>query len=172
MKNNRKNEYIKTTSSKRNTLCNVGFNVSAKLDELFPEISQMKKKETSNANTNNVNHVMNYLENTIKPTIQSIKPQVNVQKEVDLKVDDFNYFEVNFEMSKMICRWDEYTKTYKMLYGDDIYEKIHLFPNYNYDYFDILDNKYEYEQEELVISENIDTNDNIYDNYIYIKYEV
>jgi hypothetical protein len=119
---------------------------------------------------------MNYLENAKKPSIQTIVPKVNLTKGAgsgsELKVNDFNYLEVNFQMSRMISRWDEYTKTYKMLYGDDIYEKMYVFPNYNYDYFDILDNKYEQEQEELEISENAETYDEAYDNYIYVKYEI
>jgi hypothetical protein len=91
---------------------------------------------------------------------------------VEKKEDDFNYLEVNFQMSKMIGRWDEYTKTYKMLYGDDIYDKMYVFPNYNYDYFDILDEKYEEAQAEMEIAENNISYDDLSDYFIFDKYDL
>lgn len=170
MKINKKRDFIKTT--KPISCGDADFNIKGKLDELFPEIIKIKQTETPKPKVEN--NAMNYLENAKKPTIQTIAPKVNLPKGAgsELKVNDFNYLEVNFQMSRMISRWDEYTKTYKMLYGDDIYDKMYVFPNYNYDYFDILDNKYEQEQEELEISENAETYDEAYDNYIYVKYEI
>lgn len=172
MKFNKKNEYMKTSKNKSPSLSHVGFNLKIKTDELFPEITKKTNDNAETKYTNN-NNKMDYLENTKKNTIGPPPTQNNLPKEVQRKEeDDFNYFEVNFKLSKMISRWDEYAKTYKMLYGDDIYDKMYVFPNYNYDYFDMLDNKYEYEQEQLDISENIDTCDDDYDTYIYVKYEI
>jgi hypothetical protein len=47
---------------------------------------------------------------------------------------------VNFK--KMVDHWDNYYNLYDEIYGKDIYAKYHLFPNYNYNYFDILDDKF------------------------------
>jgi hypothetical protein len=166
MKINKKNEYMKTSKAK--PLPDAGFNLHSKIDELFPKISTTPKKEPVDAD----NKVMNYLENTKKPTIPVIAPQHTSPKAKEIQVDDFNYLEVNFQMSKMISRWDEYTKTYKIIYGDDTYDKMYLFPNYNYAYFDMLDNKYEYEQEEMENSESNDSNDDLSDYYIFDKYDI
>ena len=168
MKINKKNEYMKIVKAK--PLPHADFNLQSKIDELFPKISTTQKNEPVDAD----NKVMNYLEKIKTPTFQIIAPQHSStkSKEVQADVGDFNYFEVNFQMSKMISRWDEYTKTYKMIYGEDTYDKMYLFPNYNYAYFDMLDNKYEYEQEEIENAENNDSNDDLTDYYIFDKYDL
>ena len=198
MKINKKKEFTKptTTIARPGPAQNSGFNLHAKIDELFPEIIKIQKYEpfkpedTKEAKDNEEskhakeakdtkaakNKVMNYLENAKKPIIQ-ITNQRAINKtanpsEPEIKVDDFNYLEVNFQMSKMISRWDNYTNTYKMIYGDEAYDKMYLFPNYNYGYFDMLDNKYEYEQEEMLTAENNDSGDDLSDYYIFDKYDL
>jgi hypothetical protein len=163
MKINKKKEYSKPADA--------DFNLhTPQIDELFPEISKIKKTvPVAGAE----NKVMNYLENTKKPTIQVTAPHNPSPKETaPVEMDDFNYLEVNLQMSKMMYRWDEYTKTYIMLYGDDIYDKMYLFPNYNYEYFDMLDNKYEYEQEEMEIAEKNVSYEDLSDYYICDKYDL
>jgi len=47
---------------------------------------------------------------------------------------------INFK--SIINNWDNYYTLYNEIYGEDIYEKTYLFPNYNYNYFDMLDEEY------------------------------
>lgn len=170
MKINKKKEYMAPTKSKPPPVAD--FNLHAKIDELFPEIIKIKKSEPEPEPETSKHKVMNYLENAKKQNIQVTRPQNNTPKETEIKEDEFNYLQVNLNMSKMISRWDNYTKTYKMLYGDDIYDKMYIFPNYNYDYFDMLDTKYEYEQEEMENAENNDSYDDLSDYYICDKYDL
>ena len=179
MKINKKKEFTKPTIARTTPIPNASFNLHAKIDELFPEIIKIKKKEPPEDPKKikePKNSTMNYLENAKTPIIQ-ITNQDAAHKtanptESEIKVDDFNYFEVNFQMSKMISRWDNYTKTYKMIYGDDAYDNMYLFPNYNYEYFDMLDDKYEYEQEEMLTAEKNDSCDDLSDYYIFDKYDL
>lgn len=175
MKINKKKEFTKQTIAcpRPTSTPNAGFNLHAKIDELFPEIIKIKKNEPPKAEDPNT---MNYLENAKRPIIQITNQHADHKTanptEHEIKVDEFNYLEVNFQMSKMISRWDNYTKTYKMIYGDDAYDNMYLFPNYNYEYFDMLDDKYEYEQEEMLTAEKNDSCDDLSDYYIFDKYDL
>jgi hypothetical protein len=173
MKINKKKEYKKPeatpTMPRPKSFAVADFNLNAKIDDFFPEITTTKKKV---ADTPEQQITMNYLENAKKTTGQPVQVKDTLPKKVEKKEDDFNYLEVNFQMSKMIGRWDEYTKTYKMLYGDDIYDKMYVFPNYNYDYFDILDEKYEEAQAEMEIAENNISYDDLSDYFIFDKYDL
>ena len=74
---------------------------------------------------------------------------------------------------KMYKRWDKYADQYIELYGVDTYHKYHSFPNYDYEYFDRLDEKYESDQkqyEEDAFNEYLEDDEN-YDKYS-IKYGV
>jgi hypothetical protein len=51
-------------------------------------------------------------------------------------------------------------------WGEDEYEKMFIFPNYDYDYFDKLDEKYEEEQRKLnSVYENCENDDDDYEEY-------
>jgi hypothetical protein len=68
---------------------------------------------------------------------------------------------------QMVTRWDKYTDRYIELYGNDIYDHYHSFPNYDYEYFDRLDEQYESEQkqyEEDAFNEYLEDDEN-YDKY-------
>jgi hypothetical protein len=68
---------------------------------------------------------------------------------------------------QMVKRWDKYTDRYIELYGNDIYHHYHSFPNYDYEYFDRLDEIYESEQkqyDEDALNEYLD-DDEYYDKY-------
>lgn len=68
---------------------------------------------------------------------------------------------------QMVKRWDKYTDHYIELYGNDIYHHYHSFPNYDYEYFDRLDEIYESEQkqyDEDALNEYLD-DDEYYDKY-------
>jgi hypothetical protein len=181
MKINKKKEFTAPPIVRPTPNPTASFNLHAKIDELFPEIIKIKKKQPTKPEDpeeikNPKNSTMNYLENAKNPIIQ-ITNQDAAHKtanptEFEIKVNDFNYLEVNFQMSKMISRWDNYTKTYKMIYGDDAYDNMYLFPNYNYEYFDMLDDKYEYEQEEILTAEKNDSYNDLSDYYIFDKYDL
>ena len=55
--------------------------------------------------------------------------------------------------AKLVNRWEKWYNDYIELYGEDIYAHVHLYPFYNYNYFDELDEIFYKELEEL---ENIE----------------
>ena len=68
---------------------------------------------------------------------------------------------------QMMKRWDKYTDRYIELYGNDIYHQYHSFPNYDYEYFDRLDEQYESEQKQYhedALNEYLEE-DELYDKY-------
>jgi hypothetical protein len=58
---------------------------------------------------------------------------------------------------------ERYVNDYIQLWGEEEYEKMYRFPNYDYDYFDKLDELYEDEMENLHNEEEYD--DEYYDTY-------
>ena len=52
-------------------------------------------------------------------------------------------------MSKQVELYETWKANYIADHGDEYYERHYLFPNYDYEYFDKLDDKYEAELEEL-----------------------
>jgi hypothetical protein len=56
------------------------------------------------------------------------------------------YYEI---IAKLVCLHDKRTEDYKNTWGQEEYEKMFLFPNYDYDYFERLDEEYEEELEQL-----------------------
>jgi hypothetical protein len=55
--------------------------------------------------------------------------------------------------AELVNRWEKWYNDYIELYGEDIYAHVHLYPFYNYNYFDELDEIFYKELEEL---ENIE----------------
>ena len=76
---------------------------------------------------------------------------------VNNDVDDKNEINVLHALSSL---YEKRTKEYISLWGYDAWEQTFRFPNYEYDYFDKLDEKYELEMQEF---EN--ENDNDFNNY-------
>lgn len=71
------------------------------------------------------------------------------------------------EPQKMYKRWDKYAEQYIELYGNDIYHQYHSFPNYDYEYFDRLDEEYDAEQKQYnedALNEYLE-DDEYYDKY-------
>ena len=68
---------------------------------------------------------------------------------------------------QMVKRWDKYTDRYIELYGNDIYHQYHSFPNYDYEYFDRLDEQYESEQKQY---DEDASNEYLEDDEYYDKY--
>lgn len=60
---------------------------------------------------------------------------------------------------KLVNRWEKRYTNYIELYGEDIYAHFHLYPFYNYNYFDELDDIFYRELEELEELENIQDNE-------------
>jgi hypothetical protein len=58
---------------------------------------------------------------------------------------------------------ERYVNDYIQLWGEEEYEKMYKFPNYDYDYFDKLDELHEDEMEEIQNDEYYD--DEYYDTY-------
>lgn len=50
---------------------------------------------------------------------------------------------------KLVTHWEKWYDDYIELYGEDIYENVHLYPFYNYNYFNELDEIFYRELEEL-----------------------
>jgi len=76
------------------------------------------------------------------------------------KTDDENEKMVDFIliMRKMDVLYERRKKEYIEVYGEDNYEKMYKFPNYDYEYFDRLDYLYELEMES-----NSNGNNEMYD---------
>ena len=52
-------------------------------------------------------------------------------------------------MNALYILHEKRTNEYKELWGEDEWERMFIFPNYDYEYFDKLDEEYEDEQEKL-----------------------
>ncbi len=117
-------------------------------NEHFPELSATSTKD----NTSQMNFMVK-LNKTIdtpeeycglKPGYITIRHDTNNKLVVETsKIQNISKTQikpVNFK--KMVDHWDNYYNLYDEIYGKDIYAKYHLFPNYNYNYFDILDDKF------------------------------
>ena len=50
---------------------------------------------------------------------------------------------------KLVNHWEKWYNDYIELYGEDIYAHLHLYPFYNYNYFDELDEIFYRELEEI-----------------------
>jgi hypothetical protein len=60
----------------------------------------------------------------------------------------------DYVMSSLVNLHEKRKEKYINLWGYDCYEKIFLFPNYDYEYFDKLDEQYDLEMEKLELEEN------------------
>jgi hypothetical protein len=118
------------------------------INEHFPELSATSTKD----NTSQMNFMVK-LNKTIdtpeeycglKPGYITIRHDTSNKLVVETsKIQNISKTQikpVNFK--KMVDHWDNYYNLYDEIYGKDIYAKYHLFPNYNYNYFDILDDKF------------------------------
>lgn len=135
--------------------------------ECFPDLIN-KEKQCQN----NTSHTMNYLKasNTIVPKI--IENQNNIKPGwVEIKRDPKNIgkliytYGVNTNennvstsdsekksdypvLEALVKLYNDRTKEYIDMWGYDTWEKMFRFPNYDYEYFDKLDEEYERQMEE------------------------
>jgi len=61
--------------------------------------------------------------------------------------------DISFE--KLVKHWEKWYDEYIELYGQEIYEHVHLYPFYNYNYFNELDEVFYRELEELEKMEQV-----------------
>lgn len=127
-------------------------------DLSFPDLV-LKQASSKNVLTNT--NYLNKLVDTPLIKIQKIEP-------IDTGAND--YFVKQYEdlitnnlFVSMINRWDTYKETYTHTYGKDIFEKMFYFPNYDYHYFDKLDEKYQSQQAEFSHNTDFDDDDDLYD---------
>ena len=139
--------------------------------ECFPELS---KSSINTINNNNdkmdfivkLNKTADKIEecHELKPgyiTIQYDKNKRNIIVDPPQMINKYTTtHNINFQY--MIDKWTNYYNLYNEIYGEDIYEKTYLFPNYNYSYFDMLDDKYYVELDEEETHEEYQ-NDDYYD---------
>jgi hypothetical protein len=67
---------------------------------------------------------------------------------------------ITITLQPLINHWKKRKEEYKEIYGEEIYENMFLCKNYDYEYFDKLDNEQEERMEQQKYHENSD-----YDNH-------
>jgi hypothetical protein len=141
-------------------------------NECFPELSKTKAVDTqSNMDFMvKLNKKVEIIENDngLKQgyiTIQyDNKHNIVVKQSSRQPVDNKIQHRVEtISFKSIINNWDNYYTLYNEIYGEDIYEKTYLFPNYNYNYFDMLDDQY-------YIDIDVTESQNEYDEYFEDEY--
>ena len=135
-----KAEKIKEEQIKENLSINSFQNVEITKPSFLEKITTKKKEE--------VIEVIE--EEQIKPGLVEIKYNKNTKK------IDYRYgtpvscyrkpTDESIVLQKLVENHEKWKAYYIQLWGEDEYEKIYRFPNYDYHYFDKLDEEYEMEQ--------------------------
>lgn len=137
-------------------------------DNNFPTLTANNDKPTNNTNICAEN--INFLEKLTAVTIEKETDITNLEEyilpgwlvmkrdkdtnKIIKKYGEMTFFEKtdlsNYEiMEKLVVLHDKRTEDYINIWGQDEYEKMFRFPNYDYDYFERLDQEYEEELEDL-----------------------
>jgi hypothetical protein len=137
-------------------------------DNNFPTLTVNNDKPTNNTNIRAEN--INFLEKLTAVTIEKETDITNLEEyilpgwlvmkrdkdtnKIIKKYGEMTFFEKsdlsNYEiMEKLVVLHDKRTEDYINIWGQDEYEKMFRFPNYDYDYFERLDQEYEEELEDL-----------------------
>lgn len=141
----------------------------------FPDLVTSTNPNSNNTNTS----IMNYknkleviepkLESTIKPGhislfYDKITKKLCIEKETFIqKSKQLQQYPSTPSFEKLVKHWETWYDDYIELYGEDIYENVHLYPFYNYNYFNELDEIFYRELEELEKTEEAEYED--YDDY-------
>ena len=141
----------------------------------FPDLVTSTNPNSKNTNTS----IMNYknkleviepkLESTIKPGhislfYDKITKKLCIEKETFIqKSKQQQQYPSTPTFEKLVKHWETWYDDYIELYGEDIYENVHLYPFYNYNYFNELDEIFYRELEELEKTEEAEYED--YDDY-------
>lgn len=110
----------------------------------------------------------NSKENYIKPGWIEIKQDPKTRKILTTSnpISKYSYEEDNNEidvLNSLVALHEKRTQEYIDLWGYDMWEKMFTFPNYDYEYFDKLDEQYQ-EEMEIFEDENLENDDNYYSN--------
>jgi hypothetical protein len=96
-------------------------------------------------------------DNCSKVTIQIQKPFIEKKYEIKKPTHKIELNETEEIIEALSLLHEKRTKEYKELWGEDEWERMFVCPNYDYEYFDKLDEAYEIEQYNL--------NDQYYNEY-------
>ena len=130
-----------------------------RINELsFPDL--VVKQSSSTGVPTNKNY-LNKLVDTPSINIPKVEPMDTVAN--DYFVKQYEDMITNNLFVSMINRWDKYKETYTHTYGKDIFEKMFYFPNYDYDYYNKLDEKYQSQQAEFSHNTDEFDDDDLYD---------
>ena len=107
------------------------------------------------------------IENYIKPGWIEIKLDKKTQKIITTNRNPTQLIEENGNdvLKELVYLHKKRTKEYIDLWGYDMWDKVFQFPNYDYDYFNKLDEKYDEEMEDYNI-DNDENDDEYSDDYI------
>ena len=145
-------------SQKKDTIKKAAFSSSS---NDFPDL--VTNNPNTKTTTMNYKHKLKFIErkveSTIKPGHISLfydkithnlciekSPQEQQQEQQKLKLKQYPSTP-SFE--KLVNHWEKWYDDYIDLYGEDIYAEVHLYPFYNYNYFNELDDIFYRELEEL-----------------------
>ena len=107
------------------------------------------------------------IENYIKPGWIEIKLDKKTKKIITTNRNPEYLIEENGNdvLKELVYLHEKRTKEYIDLWGYDMWDKVFQFPNYDYDYFNKLDEKYDEEMEDYNI-DNDENDDEYSDDYI------
>lgn len=132
----------------------------------FPDL--VTNPNTNNTNTMNYKNKLEIVEPKLESNIKQghislfydkITKKLCIEKEKEKEKQRLS--PPSFE--KLVKHWESWYDDYIELYGEDIYENVHLYPYYNYNYFNELDEIFYRELEELEQMEEAEYED--YDDY-------
>ena len=121
----------------------------------FPDLVTSRNTNINTMNyKNKLEMVEPKVESSIKPGHISLfydkithKLCIEKEKEKEKERHALNPTKPSFE--KLVKHWEKWYDDYIDLYGEDIYADVHLYPFYNYNYFNELDEIFYRELEEL-----------------------
>ena len=140
----------------------------------FPDLNEPKSQANSQLQANTPITAMNYknklkiVEPKVKPTIipghislfyDKITRKLCIENSEIIQPRQRQPRERPPSFEKLVNHWEKRYTNYIELYGEDIYAHVHLYPFYNYNYFDELDEIFYRELEELEELENIEDNE-------------
>ena len=122
----------------------------------FPDLIQVKSQSNASINAMNYKNKLEIVEHKVEPTMNpghislfydKITRKLCIENSEIIQPMQSRQESPSFK--KLVNRWDKWYNDYIELYGEDIYAQLHLYPFYNYNYFDELDEIFYRELEEL-----------------------
>ena len=135
----------------------------------FPDLTQTKSQSNTTLPTMNYKNKLEIVEPKVVSTIlpghislfyDKITRKLCIENsEIIQPIQPRQSRERPPSFEKLVNRWEKRYTNYIELYGEDIYAHFHLYPFYNYNYFDELDDIFYRELEELEELENMENNE-------------